>query len=151
MCTLTLGGLFRWMRPLADAAAAAVIDPEHCIEADEAGNDENASSIANVRQTMPSRVCAKQAKALCSVQPFLKAVANAAALAKVRVLHSHLDQQSLALSSHCIGAASNWAQDCAGSFCKATVRPAQCRCFQKAEKEYLQPVCLCCSSIQSGG
>ena len=71
------------MRPLADAAAAAA-SSELCEETHNAGNDENASAAANAGEKVPSKPSAKQAKALCSAQPFLKAVANAAALAKVR-------------------------------------------------------------------
>lgn len=75
------------MRPLADAAAAAAAtDDDCCDETNAAGNDENASAAANAGHAMPSRAGARQAKRLCSAQPFLKAVANAAALAKVRIL-----------------------------------------------------------------
>ena len=74
------------MRPLAAAAAAAATGDDCCDEMNTAGNDENASAAANTGPAMPSRAGTRQAKLLCSAQPFLKAVANAAALAKVRIL-----------------------------------------------------------------
>ena len=93
---------YRWMRPLADAAAAAAADNyATCGGTPIAGSDENASAAANVGLMMPDRACAKQAKLLCSVQPFLKAVANAAALAKVQILPETFRQTLGSLGIQC--------------------------------------------------
>ena len=64
------------MSPLAAAAAAAAASSKVSEETDTTGNDENASGAANTGQAMPSKASARQVKALCIPQPFLKAVAK---------------------------------------------------------------------------
>lgn len=70
---------------MADAAASTAVDGDSGDEAEVAGNNENAPAAANIGQNeqVPGNTLAKQAKAVYSEQPFIKALVNAATLAKV--------------------------------------------------------------------
>ena len=73
----------RWLEPLAKLALVASKDvPE---EAEPAGRDENSAAAANTRQEVDATKQAHQEQAalLRAEHPFIKAVASAAALAKV--------------------------------------------------------------------
>ena len=80
--------LYRWLQPLAKVAMVASKDvPE---EAEPAGRDENSAAAANTRQEAdPTKQAHQEQAALLRAEhPFIKAVASAAALAKVMACHS---------------------------------------------------------------
>ena len=80
---MTFHAVHRWLEPLAKVAMVASKDvPE---DAEPAGRDENSAAAANTRQEADTTKQAHQEQAalLRAEHPFIKAVAHAAALAKV--------------------------------------------------------------------
>ena len=80
---MSFWALCRWLKPL--TKITAVPSKELPEEAESAGRDENSAAAANTRQEAGATKQAHQEPAahLCAEHPFIKAVASAAALAKV--------------------------------------------------------------------
>ena len=83
---VTFHAAYRWLEPLAKVAMVASKDVPD--EAEPAGRDENSAAAANTKQEADATKQAHQEQAalLRAEHPFVKAVASAAALAKVDCL-----------------------------------------------------------------
>ena len=80
---VTFWAVCRWLKPLIKVLnAASKALPE---EAEPAGRDQNSAAAANTRQDadVTKQAPKEQAVLLCAEHPFIKAVASAAAMAKV--------------------------------------------------------------------